>query len=157
MAIDPSRFKQTLARFASGVTVVTTAAGGRRAGLTVSAFSSLSLDPPLVLVAIAKGARGHDEIAAAGRFVVNVLRSDQEAVSNRFASRAEDRFEGIRFRDSAAGQPILDGCVAVLECDLSASLPGGDHTIYVGEVVASEVQEGEPLLYWNGGYRRLAG
>ncbi len=156
MPIDPSRFKQTLASFAAGVTVVTTEMAGERGGITVSAFSSLSLAPPLILVCIDRKSRLHDAIAAAGKFAVNVLGSDQQEISNRFASRSDDKFAGIATHTGALGLPLIDGAIATLECEVKDGLAGGDHTIYVGEVMATEVAEGEPLLYFRGGYRTIA-
>ncbi|HEU5163768.1 MAG TPA: flavin reductase family protein, partial [Thermoanaerobaculia bacterium] len=142
--------------FASGVTVVTTEAGGVPFGMTVSAFSSVSLVPPLVLVCIEKSARIHEAIPKAERFAVNVLRAGQEALSNKFASRGEDRFEGVRVREGKLKVPILEESLAIVECRLHASLPGGDHTIFVGEVVAAEISEGEPLVYFRSAYNTIA-
>jgi len=157
MGIDVAVLKKGLGAFPKGVTVVTTEMAGVRAGMTVSAFSSLSLDPPLVLVCIDRKSRFHPVIAEAGRFAVNVLSASQEELSNRFSSRAEDKFEGVEVRTGALGLPLLPGSLATLECEVRESLPGGDHSIFVGEVRHAEVApEGEPLIYWRSGYRRLA-
>ena len=155
VAVDESEFKRALSHFASSVTVVTTEHEGHWFGITVSAFSSLSLRPPLVLICIDKSVRAHDAIARAERYAVNILRDDQEEVSRRFASRMEDKFEGLRTRTGVLKVPLLEGTVATIECRLRESLPGGDHTIYVGEVVAVETREGNPLLYFRAGYHRL--
>ena len=152
MAIDEAGFRKAMSWFASGVTVVTTEARGVPFGTTVSAFCSLSLVPPLVLVCVEKSARIHEAIPKAERFAVNILRAGQEAISNKFASRTEDRFEGIRVREGKLKVPLLDESLAIVECRLHASLPGGDHTIFVGEVVAAEIGEGEPLLYFRSAY-----
>ena len=153
-SVDPDDFKKAMRTFTSGVTVVTTRDADAMVGVTVSAFSSLSLDPPLVLVCIDRNAASHDVFGRAGRFVVNVLSEDQEGVSNSFASRAEDKFETTKWHEGVLGVPILDGSLGVVECLLHDSLPGGDHTIFVGRVVASSTSEGKPLLYGQGGYRR---
>jgi flavin reductase (DIM6/NTAB) family NADH-FMN oxidoreductase RutF len=156
MAIDEARFRQALGHFASGVTVVTTEFEGTPYGLTVSAFSSLSLRPPLVLICIDKGVGTHDAIAQAGRFAVNVLSQDQEAVSRQFATRGPEKFAGMALTRGALRLPLLDGALARIECSLHATLDGGDHTIYVGLVEHAEINEGPPLLYFRGGYRQLA-
>lgn len=155
-SVEADVFKSALSRFASGVTVVTTVADGARFGITVSAFSSLSLEPPLVLICIAGGAPSHDAIANAGKFVVNILSADQEAISNMFASRVEDKFEGIEWHAGDLGLPVIDGSLGSIECVLHDSLAGGDHTIYVGRVVGAHLTDGQPLIYGEGGYRRLS-
>jgi flavin reductase (DIM6/NTAB) family NADH-FMN oxidoreductase RutF len=155
-SVGPDDFKKGMRCFTSGVTVVTTRDGDRNLGITVSAFSSLSLDPPLVLICVDKGAAAHDTFANAKAFVVNILSADQEEVSNRFASRADDKFETTKWHEGVLGLPVLDGSLGVVECVLHDSLPGGDHTIFVGRVAASSAAEGKPLLYGQGGYRRQA-
>lgn len=155
-SVDPIEFREALSRFASGVTVVTTRIGDARFGVTVSAFSSLSLDPPLVLICIEKRIFVHDQIDAAGRFVVNVLAREQEHVSQQFASRVEDRFAGIDVTDGIDGLPLIEGSLAGIECSVHAALDGGDHTIFVGLVERSSVSDGEPLLYYRSAYRSLA-
>ncbi|MGH9457227.1 MAG: flavin reductase family protein [Thermoanaerobaculia bacterium] len=154
-AIDEAGFRKAMSCFASGVTIVTTEDEGHWYGLTVSAFSSLSLDPPLVLVAIEKTTRAHEAIGRAERFAVNVLREEQESISNQFASRVEDRFDGIDVRSGVLKIPVLAEALAVIECRLREKLPGGDHSIFVGEVVAADIREGNPLLYFRSDYRRL--
>lgn len=153
--IDQALFRQTLGHFPTGVTVVTTAASGRLAGLTVSSFTSLSLAPPLVLVCVDRGAASHALIAAAGQFAVNVLSEGQEQLSRRFAAAEGERFLPDSFTLSPRGLPLLNGVLAHMECALHAALPGGDHTIYVGEVVAAAVFAGAPLVYYRSGYHRL--
>lgn len=158
MAVSKHDFKLALAQFAASVTVVTTRTKeGAPAGITVTAFSSLSLDPPLVLVCIDKRARLHDHLEVGRHFIVNILAADQEAVSNRFASRSEDPFAGIAHSLGPDDVPAIDGAVAGIECRVVERLPGGDHTIIVGEVDNTRVDESrQPLLYARGGYRRLA-
>lgn len=156
MPIDPEQFRKTLAQFVSGVTVVTCESGGTRHGITVSAFCSLSLDPPLILVCIEKRVTAHDAIASAGHFAVNVLAEDQEEISARFASRVEDRFEDVPVRPGSLGDPLIEGALATIECRVHEQWPGGDHTIFIGEIIASDLGEDDPLLYFRGDYRRLA-
>ena len=156
MPFDADQFKKTMSQFASGVSVVTAEEGNDLYGITVSAFSSLSLDPPLVLICIDKSVKSHDGIASAGHFAVNILSADQEEVSNRFASRAEDKFAGIETTKGSLGDPLITGAVATMQCRLHSTLDGGDHTIFVGQVVESHVADAWPLLYFRGGYRRLS-
>lgn len=157
MAIDPQTFRQALGSFASGVTVVTTTDGARPHGLTVSSFSSLSLDPPLILICIGKESRGHDTILRSGRFAVNILAADQEWISRHFASAEDDKFAGVSWHPGDFALPLIDSAVAQITCTLHASLPGGDHTILVGEVVAAHVSPAQPLLYFRRNYHTLAG
>ena len=145
-----------LGRFPSGVTVVTTkAADGTDQGMTVSAFSSLSLDPPLVLICIEKSASVHGALTTASGFIVNVLSAKQEQIARRFAIVDIDRFEGVGFARSAQGYAILDDVLAVIECDRVSLCEGGDHTIIVGEVETTRAESGTPLLYYRGGYAQL--
>lgn len=152
--IDQDLFRAVLGRFASGVTVVTVRdAAGTPHGMTVSAFSSLSLDPALILVCIGNEATTAPVMANAKTFAVNVLRDDQEAVSRRFASPGGHRFDGIGYSDE--GDPKLDGVLAWLQCRVVARHPAGDHEIYVGQIEQAGVHEGRPLLYYRGGYATL--
>lgn len=157
MAVTRDEFRTALSRFASGVTVVTTTdAHGKPWGMTVSAFSSLSLDPPLILICIDKKASGHGHFTPDSAFAVNILGEDQEEVSRRFASRDVDRFNGVGYRHGTTGSPLLEGAIARIECRVTEAYPGGDHTIVVGELVATEVADGKPLVYYRGGYAQLA-
>jgi flavin reductase (DIM6/NTAB) family NADH-FMN oxidoreductase RutF len=125
-------------------------------GMTVSAFSSLSLDPPLCLICIDRVASLHGHLREGGHFAVNVLAEDQEAVSRRFASTEwRDRFQGVSTRDGVTGAPLIAGAVATIECRVVSAYPGGDHTIFVGEVVSATTSEGGPLLYYRGRYANL--
>lgn len=153
--IDATLFRLVLGHFASGVTVVTTAHGGRLAGLTVSSFSSLSLNPMLVLVCIDRNAGSHGAIAEAGQYAVNILAEGQEYLSRRFASDEPNKFIPGTYELSPRGMPLLNGALAHIECRLHSSLPGGDHTIFVGEVVAATCSDQRPLLYYRSGYHRL--
>jgi flavin reductase (DIM6/NTAB) family NADH-FMN oxidoreductase RutF len=156
MALDPSTFRSVLGRFASGVTVVTVRDGtGRDYGLTVSAFCSLSLEPPLVLVCVDRSASGHPALAAASHFAVNILSERQEALSRRFSEKDENRFDGVGYTRGAGGQPLLDDALAHLACRVVGTHDGGDHTIFIGEVEEASAAESRPLLYYRGGYARL--
>lgn len=156
MPLDPATFRATLGRFASGVTVVTTRdAQGRDAGMTVSAFSSLSLSPPLVLVCIDRNASVGPVLEACDRFAVNILAEDQAPLSRRFAEHGADRFDGVALTRGETGTALLDGALAALECRTAERHAGGDHTILVGEVLSARVREGQPLVYYRGGYRRI--
>ena len=154
--IDEAAFKLALSHFTSGVTVVTTEHDGTRYGMTVASFASLSLRPPLVIVCVEKSVKTHDAIAAAQKFGVSILGSGQVDVSNRFASRSDDKFAGIAVTaGSETGVPLIDGSITTIECRLHQQLPGGDHSIFVGEVVAISTAEGAPLVYFRSGYREL--
>ncbi|MBM4360915.1 MAG: flavin reductase family protein [Deltaproteobacteria bacterium] len=156
--VSKDDFKKVMASFAASVTVVTTIGDDAKlVGLTATAFSSLSMDPPLCLVCVDKRGASHEAIATNRRFAVNVLAADQTELSNRFASRREDKFDGVAHSPGAVtGCPLLDGAIATMECELHEILPGGDHSIFVGRLVATSTKEGNPLLYFRGGYRNLA-
>ena len=157
MPVEKAEFRQALGHFASAVTVVTAKLkSGHLAGVTVTAFSSLSLEPPLVLICIDRRARIHDHLAVDGYFAVNILAEDQETVSRRFASSEPDPFREIGYTEGASGAPLIHDAVAAIECKIVDLLPGGDHTIIVGEVEAAKIHEGKPLMYFRGGYASLA-
>ena len=155
MPMDDAQFKLAMSHFASGVTVVTTEHDGKLYGMTVSAFSSLSLHPPLILICVEKSVKSHDAIAGAGKFGVSILSSKQTDISNRFASRAEDKFAGTEIVRGELGVPMIGGAITRLECRVHSTLEGGDHTIFVGEVVDAQSVEGEPLVYFRSGYREI--
>jgi len=158
MPIDDGLFKLAMSHFASGVTVVTTEHEGTLYGMTVASFASLSLDPPLVLICVEKNAKSHDAIASSEKFGVNMLAADQTELSGRFASKKiDDRFAGVAHQPgSDLGVPLLDGAICAIECRLHNQLPGGDHTVFVGEVVNVQTTEAAPLVYFRSGYRALA-
>ena len=154
--VSPDEFRAVLGRFPSGVTVVTTrGADGSDQGMTVSAFSSLSLEPPLVLICIEKTASVHDALVSAPGFIVNVLSARQEQIARRFSIVDVDRFEGVGFSRSSDGYPILDDVLAIIECRRFGLHDGGDHTIILGEVDSTRAETGTPLLYYRGGYAQL--
>jgi flavin reductase (DIM6/NTAB) family NADH-FMN oxidoreductase RutF len=154
VAIDAEGFKQVLSHWITGVTIVTACDGDRIHGMTVSAFTEVSLDPPLVLVCADKGSNTHPLIAAGKVFAVNVLASDQVDLSNRFASKKfeDSRFDEVAYATGETGAPLLDGVVENLDCRLVAAHDHGDHVVYVGEVVDARYHEREPLLYHAGSY-----
>jgi flavin reductase (DIM6/NTAB) family NADH-FMN oxidoreductase RutF len=159
VAIKSEDYRDALRHFPSGVTIVTIKAGEQRHGLTVSAFASVSPDPPLVCVMIDHRHSAYALLQEEGAvFAVNVLREDQEGLSNRFAwVKVEDRFGEGDWREAVTGAPVLADALAWLDCTIHSRHSAGTHTIYVGEVQASATpQPGRPpLVYWNRGYRRL--
>lgn len=156
MPIDPDSFRAVLGRFAAGVTVVTALGDdGRDVGMTVSAFCSLSLEPTLVLVCIARDASLHPLLHEGRPFAVNILAAGQEALSRRFSGPDPNRFEGIGFQRGRTGVALLDDVLAHVECRIAHLHPGGDHTICVGQVESAEVRPERPLLYYRGGYAQL--
>jgi flavin reductase (DIM6/NTAB) family NADH-FMN oxidoreductase RutF len=155
--VDPSEFRRILGHWASGVAVVTSRSetSGPR-GLTASAVASVSLNPPLVLVCIDRAADSHDTIRSAGNFAVNVLPQSGERTARRFASdEMAAKFDGIAYHTEVSGAPVLDEALAWVDCRVHHAFDGGDHTIFVGEVLAGDAREGEPLLYYRGGFNRL--
>lgn len=155
--VESSAFREALGRFASGITVITTHdAAGRDHGMTVSAFSSLSLDPPLVLSCIGHDATISAAVAAAEYTGISVLAADQEAISRRFADPDADRFDGVPLVRGVGGVALIDGALAHLECRIVARHEGGDHTIVVGEVLAASARPGRPLLHFGSRYGRFA-
>ena len=157
MPVTKDEFRMALSRFVTGVTVVTTTGPDNRpAGITVNAFSSVSLEPPLVLACVDKRASVHDYLTEGRHFAVNILAEDQEHLSRRFASKDQDRFNDARYQYGATGAPLLDGALASIECRVVHTYPGGDHTIIVGEVETASVAEHKPLAYHRGRYTQLA-
>lgn len=155
MSVDQRSFRKALGCFATGVTVVTALNPGTKAmaGVTVSAFSSLSLEPPLVLFCLSGNNSNLDTFRNSGHFGINILAETQRDVSIRFASRSEDKWAGVSFETWDSGVPMLAGCVANLECRLVETHAGGDHVIVIGEVVRLKAQEGgSPLIYFRGSY-----
>ena len=156
--ISADDFRHALGHFATGVTIVTTCDADRRpTGLTASAFSSVSLDPPLVLICVDHKSQSFPHLRESGRFAINILHCDHEALSRRFASSRLDKFDGVAFRLGALGVPLLEQALAHLECQTVSAHVEGDHTIFVGRVESVHVGDGEPLLYYRGRYHRLRG
>lgn len=156
MSIEPDEFRSVLGRFASGVTVLTARdADGGDHGMTVSAFCSLSLEPPLVLACIDHAADMHSVLRSATHFGISILSDGQEALSRRFAELPSNRFDGIGYRRGESGVVLLDDALAHLECRSVKRLDAGDHTIHIGEVERSDAMKGMPLLYYRGGYTQI--
>lgn len=147
--IDPREFRATLGRFATGVTVVTMARDGEAYGITVNAFMSVSLKPPLVAIAIDVRANAHQTLLESERFGVSILREDQEGLSNLFAGYPSDaKPTWVEAED----MPLLDGAIGHLVCRTTAQVEAGDHTIFLGHVEYLSSAEGAPLLYYRGKY-----
>lgn len=158
MAVEPADFKNAASMFASGVTVVTTVDEGEMYGIAVSAFCSLSIDPMEIMVSIARSSTLHDMIAHAEFFGVSILRREQQAVSEYFSKSGRptvrDRFPDIDHTTYETGAPIIKDSASFYDCRLARALDGGDHTIYVGAVMAAGAdRDAMPLLYFKGGYR----
>ncbi len=154
--IDHDEFRSVMGRFASGVTVVTTInEEGEDQGMTVSAFCSLSLDPPLVLCCVDHAAAMYDTLSTADGFIVNILSEKQESLARRFSGPDPNRFDGIGYTRGTSGIAVLDDVLGYLECRRAATHIGGDHCIYVGEVEFASASERRPLLYYRGGYAQL--
>jgi len=147
-------FRAALTEFATGVTIITARAPHGFVGFTANSFNSVSLDPPLVIWSLSLRSRSLAAFEAAERYAVNVLAGDQAALARRFSRPHQDRFAGVAFRLDGTGAPLIEGCVAWLECRHHALHPAGDHMLFIGEVFAAAHRKGAPLL-WHGGRYRL--
>ena len=158
MAFDTTLQRRIMGRFAGGVTVVTTRYGDGNQiwGMTANSFTSLSLDPPLVLVAVDRRNSMCEYMQRGQCFAVNMLTTEQEAISRQFATRGPKDFSGLALTAAETGAPILADALAYLDCRVTQTVPGGDHDIFIGEIVAGGINEGQPLLFYNGRYTRLA-
>lgn len=160
MALDPAAYKDALAHWASGVTVVSTYWQGDNYGLTVSSFTSVSLEPPLVSISLSRTLYTRDVIAKSGIFGVSILAAEQQELGMRFAGllpEVPDRFDGLGYHREVTGSPILTGCVAWLDCRLAQIVEAGDHSVFFGEVLAASTRPGaEPLLYYHRDWRQVA-
>ena len=156
MPIEKNQLRQVMGHFATGVTIITTLnKAGQLQGLTANAFTSVSLEPPLLLISVDKKAESWPAFEESKVFTVNILADSQEALSRKFAVSGGNKFEGVAYRIGANGAPILDGVLTYIECTLFAAYDGGDHSIYLGEIQQAETREGKPLLFFRGGYRAL--
>lgn len=155
--VGEKKFRKVMGHFATGVTVVTAQSQAKEpVGLTVNAFTSVSLDPPLILVCIHREADAHDVLVHSGRFVVNLLQRDQETLALRFAKRDPlDRFRGLELIMGSMGAPLLPDALGWLQCSVRHVYPGGDHSIIVGEVMECEARDASPLLFHRGDLRGL--
>lgn len=157
MSVDPDRFRSVLSRFASGVTVVSALdADGADHGMTVSAFSSVSLTPPLVLACIDHAASMHGVLTSAEFFGISILSLEHEPLARHFADAAVDRWAGVRSVRGTTGVALVEGALAHLECRVDSRHDAGDHMIVIGEVIEGTVAAGPPpLIYFRGGYAEL--
>lgn len=156
MAIDPRELRNVMGHFATGVTIITTKdTAGKPFGLTANAFSSLSLDPPLLLICVDKKVDCYACFEASQVFAVNFLSEGQDQLSTRFATKGIEKFEGVPYKLGELGVPLLDGALAHIECKLAGAYEGGDHTIYVGEIQNAVVLNDRPLLFFKGKYAKL--
>ncbi len=156
MPIDSKAQRMIMGHFATGVTVITTGREGDFCGLTANAVASLSLSPPLVLVAVEKRAHSHGYLLRDRVFAMNILAADQQHLSQRFATPGPKVFTDLDYKIGESGAPILAGTLGHVDCKVTEILPGGDHDIFVGEILDGESRDGEPLLYYCGKYRALA-
>jgi len=159
-AIGAADYRRIIGQFATGVTVLTTANDGLLHGMTANAIASVSLNPMLLLVCIVKAGHSYEQFTQSGRFTVNILAEDQQEVSQIFAATSEPEqggLQGVPFHLGANGAPVIEGCLAYIECTVADRCEGGDHTIFIGSVEdATVVREAVPLLFYQGKYRRLA-
>lgn len=155
--ISSDEFRMAMSRFASGVTVMTTAdSAGRPHGITVSAFCSVSMSPPLVLACIHKETASHYAFLERKAFVVHILGEDQQHISQQFAQPADDKFDGAHIGESSEGLPMLKDALVTLECRVVSAHDGGDHTVIVGSVENADIRSGAPLIYYNHDYRKIS-
>jgi flavin reductase (DIM6/NTAB) family NADH-FMN oxidoreductase RutF len=158
VGVDASLLRAVMGGFATGVTVVTTAMDGERHGMTANSLTSVSLDPPLILVCFARNARTAEAVVTRGAFVVNILDRAQEALSNRFAKRGEDHFAGVEVAETDDGLPLLPGGIGHLVCDVHGVHEAGDHDIVLGLVREADTTSGAfPLLFFRGRYDTVTG
>jgi flavin reductase (DIM6/NTAB) family NADH-FMN oxidoreductase RutF len=152
-----TKLRNAFSHFATGVTIVTTCgASGEAVGMTVNSFSSLSLEPPLVLWSLARSSVNHDVFHAATHFTVHVLGTEQSPLARQFATRDIDRFAGVTTSACASGVPRLSDYHACFECETHARYDGGDHTIFVGRVLEVDERPGDPLLFYKGRFSKIA-
>ena len=154
--VSPAVMRDVLGHFVSGIVVVTAAGNEGPLGFTCQSFTSLSLDPPLILFCVAHTSSTWPRIEEAGTFAVNILGEDHEELSNLFAKKGADRFSQTPWRVGVSGAPVLEDAIAYLDCRFEAEYPGGDHKIIVGRVLDLDMREGSrPLLFYKGGYERM--
>jgi flavin reductase (DIM6/NTAB) family NADH-FMN oxidoreductase RutF len=155
--LDRDVFRKTCGRFATGVVIATvTGSDGNPYGLTVNSFTSVSAAPPLVLICIDYRSTVLAQFRSSTWFCVNVLTDMQEELSVRFSQRIPDRFEGLAWTKGESGTPVLEGCLASMECSVVQTVESGDHAVFIAEVVHARISEGRPLVYFGSEYRRLS-
>lgn len=158
MAVDNQEFKNALKMWASGVAVVTANSDQGEQGMTVTSFTSVSMDPPQILVCVNGDAETGGIISSGDAFAVNVLSADQEQVSNEFAggSSMEERFKNVAWKKGGLGLPVFDDALVSMECTLVEKVKAGSHWILIGEIQNTQFKAGDPVLYFNSGYRKVA-
>lgn len=155
--MDRNEFRRVVGHFTSGVTVVTARHQGVDYGITLSAISSLSLDPPMALICVNRAAPSHDAIKSSGVFVVHVLARHQQRLATQFARPSDDKFAGVECIRSTAGPLVIVRTLAHFVCRVAHTVPGGTHTVFLSDVLSAEATAGlEPLIYYRGGFGRLA-
>lgn len=155
--IDKAVFRQVLGKYVTGVTVVTTCdAAGKWYGVTANSFTSVSMDPPLILWSLSQSSTSYAAFQSARYFAVNILGTEQQDISNRFARSSDSKFEGVDVQLNAHGVPLIDGSVAHLECQVAQCYAGGDHTIFLGQVDHLASSDRKPLAFYAGKYLRAA-
>ncbi|MFP3854298.1 MAG: flavin reductase family protein [Anaerolineales bacterium] len=159
MPISPNQMRRAMRQWASGITLVTVAEGSLRHGMTVSSFASVSLEPPYILVSLENTSRTNELVGRINHFAVAILSEEQRSLSDQFAGRLgedDDRFQGVDFFTTDLGNPIPEGCLAFMDCKVSASYELGTHTVFIGLVEESDVpSDGSPLLYYDQDYAKL--
>lgn len=158
-AIEPLRFREALGHYASGITVITSHLDGELTGFTCQSFYSVSMSPPLVSFSVKSGSGSYPKIRQAGRFLVNILSDEQVRISDQFARRGTDKWHDIEWQPSPLGNPIIDGSLHWIDCEIVAEHAAGDHLIVIGEVKALSLPKEpatQPLLYFKGQYRNMA-
>ena len=154
--IDPDSYREACSQFATGVAVATVlAADGTPHGLTVSSVTAVSIDPPLILICIDFSAAPIAHFRDARFFAINVLGASQRELSVAFAAQTEGRFENVEWKPGKTGAPLIQGCLATMECALERVVDAGDHAVFFGLLVRAALEAGEPLLYFNRTYRTL--
>jgi flavin reductase len=156
MSIEASEFRRALAHWSTGVTIVgTLLPDGTPAGMTATAFASVSLDPPLVLVCLEHTSDSHAALRSAGVFAISMLPAGTESIARRFADDATGKFDEVAWHPAESGAPLLDEALAWVDCRVHDEYEAGDHTIFVGAVLGCGARSGEPLLYYCGTYGRF--
>ena len=156
--VDPLSFRRACSRFATGITIATVwGSDGMPQGFTANSFTSVSMEPPLVLLCIDRKANILPHFQAASEFGINVLGVEQKELSMRFATRGRDRFDGVAWRPGVGPSPMIEGALAQFECLTQQVWEAGDHLVFLGEVVAAQYGDGTPLLYYASAYRELVG
>ncbi|MEN8640689.1 flavin reductase family protein [Pseudomonas sichuanensis] len=158
-AIEPSRFREALGHYASGITVITSLIDGEPLGFTCQSFYSVSMSPPLVSFSVMASSASYPGMRQAGRFAVNILSGEQVGISNQFARKGTDKWHGVQWQASPLGNPVIAGSLHWLDCEIHAEHAAGDHLIVIGEVKALKLHEAsatQPLLYFKGNYCNLA-